>query len=429
MGIAQRSLRGEDLAAVRSRMRSLPRRLRPGSVDGLSAEFNLTVEGTTFRVAIAEGACTVDEASPAFPAARIETDAGTWLRLDDGTLSPIDAFLQGRLDVRGNVDLAVRMHSLFEPSGRPRSHRDLEHRMVEAGPQTLSALELGEGPPVVLLHGLGATKLSWLPLLHPLGERYRVTALDFPGHGESTKARAAYTPRFFAGVIRRALDALGVDRVALVGNSMGGRVALELADRAPDRVAALVLLDPAIPGLPFPYYARLMRLVPAGMGRFPLPLRRKMVGAFIRTLFADPSRLPGQAYAAGADEFVRVYRSARARVALLASLRGLMTDKADAFWRQVGSIALPTLAMWGEDDRLVPARLGRRLVQAMPDARLVVLPRVGHAPQFEVPEITAQLVGRFLAGVYDRSPWGASAPPAEMGRVTRKQAPLGSFGS
>lgn len=381
MGIAEGSPLPAPGADVRERIFTMPERIRREAADGFAAEFALTVDGTGYGIAVTGGVCTITEGPPASPAARIDTDGPTWLALDDGRLTSIEAFLAGRVTVRGNVDLAVRMQTLFEPAARPRTAQDLEHVTVEAGSHHISGLLMGDGPPLVLLHGLGATKLSWLPLLPPLAERYRVLAVDLPGHGESTKPRGDYSPRSFARAVRRLLDAMGIERATLVGNSMGGRAALEVAVRSPERVDALVLMDPAVAGLPFPYYARLMRVLPTEVAMIPLPLRRRIVTAFIRTLFSDPSRLPSQAYLAGAEEFMRVYRSARARVALLASLRGLMMDPAEAFWESAARIAAPTLVLWGEEDRLVPARFGRRLAEAMPNARLMVLPGVGHVPQ------------------------------------------------
>jgi pimeloyl-ACP methyl ester carboxylesterase/putative sterol carrier protein len=404
-------------AAVRRRMRTLPRRYRNEAADGFAAEFHLDVDGDAFRVTIGEGRCTVEDGRPAFPTARISTDAATWLALDDGSLPSIEAFLDGRILVRGNIDHAVRMQSLFRPSGRERSPRDLKHVEIRAGNLVLSAFDVGEGPPVVLLHGLGGTKLSWMPLLQPLAERYRVVAPDLPGHGESGKPRASYGPRFYAGVVRRLLDEVGAGQAVLVGNSLGGRVALEVAVRAPGRVLGLILLSPAVAGLPFPYYARLLRLVPTELGALPVLMRRRLVHRGISQLFGQPGRLPRNAYTAGVDEFIRVYRSGRARVALLASIRGLMRDRSDRFWDSVRQVGAPTLILHGERDRLVPIRLGQVLASSMPRAELVVLPDVGHVPQFEVPEMTAGLVRSFLDDLY---------PEASR---TRKRAPRGSFAS
>jgi pimeloyl-ACP methyl ester carboxylesterase len=258
-----------------------------------------------------------------------------------------------------------------------------------------------------------------LPLLSPLADRFRVVVPDLPGHGESSKPRASYTPRFYAGVIRRLLDAIEEERAVLIGNSMGGRIAIEVAARAPSRVAGLALLGPAAAGLPFPYYARLLRLVPTEFGALPMPMRRRLVLRGIRQLFAAPERLPSNAYLAGADEFIRVYRSGRARVALLAAIRGLMRDRPDLFWDAARQVAAPTLIVHGDRDRLVPLRMSEVLASTLPRAELVRLPGVGHVPQFEAPEMTTGLVRAFLEELY---------PEASRSR-TRKHAPRGLFGS
>lgn len=383
---------------VRERVLTLPERFRAEAADGFAADFALDIEGEVYRVAIARGRCGVRREDPAFPSPRIEVGRDTWLDLDAGRVSSIDAFLQDRLRVRGNVEYAVRMQSLFHFTGRRRTAQDLEHRSVRVGRHILSSYVFGHGPPVVLLHGLAATKLSYLPLLPALARNHRVIVPDLPGHGESTKPRASYTPAYFASVILGLFDELGLDRAAVIGNSMGGRIALEVAAES-DRVRGLVLLDPAPAGVSFPLYVRLLRMLPTGVGAVPIPLRKRIVAFGIRSLFADPDRLPRGAYLAGADEFIRIYRHGRARVALLSAIRGLMTDDEDRFWERMAGIETPTLVLWGNEDRLIPVRLGRRLAETMPGARLVVLPGVGHVPQFEVPEDARRRVQVFLDAV------------------------------
>lgn len=383
---------------------TLPGRFRPEAAQGLVADYALTIDRTCFEISVSRGRCTVEERTPSFPHTRIRTDEATWRALDRGDLSSVDAFLEGRVEVRGNLEYAVRLPSLFEFSGRARTPRDLEHVTVSVGRHELSTFTLGRGHPVVLLHGLAANKLSWLPLLGPLAERYRVIAVDLPGHGESSKRRGDHTPAYFGAVTRRLIDELGLEKVSFVGNSMGGRIALEVSATVPDRVSALVLLGPALAGLPFPFIAKFLRVVPTEIGAVPLPMRRRMVARTIRSLFAVPERLPDNAYVAGADEFMRVYRSGRARTALLSSVRGLVRDRPEAFWDRVRENRAPTLVLWGEEDRLVPVKLGRRLAEEMPECRLEVLPGVGHVPQFEVPEVTADLVTDFLAEAIPAGP-------------------------
>lgn len=384
------------LGLVRARVQSLPERFRPEASDGFAGRVGLSVDDASFQLAVGRGYCGVSEGDAIRPAATVTTDAKTWLAIDEGSEVSSDALLSGRLSVRGNIDLANRLQSLFVPSGRDRVPADLEQVTIPVDGVRLSAYAFGEGPPLVLLHGLAASKLSWLPILRPLAERFRVIVPDLPGHGESSKPRARYTPAYFAEVVNGLLEAVGAERPILIGNSMGGRVALEVARRTPERVSGLVLLDAAAPGGRWGWMLQFVRIVPTGLAAIPVPFQHEMIKTAIRQLFAVPDRLPEAAYAAGADEFIRVHRSMRARMAVLASFRGLMADSRQEFWTFVRRIRVPSLIIWGAQDRLVSVRAGRRMASLMPAAKLHVLPSVGHVPQYEVPERTTDLILRFL---------------------------------
>jgi pimeloyl-ACP methyl ester carboxylesterase len=116
----------------------------------------------------------------------------------------------------------------------------------------------------------------------------------------------------------------------------------------------------------------------------------------IRRLFARPDRLPEMAYLAGADEFIRVYRQPRARVAFWASLQQLVLERPDEFFPRLSRVKAPALVLHGDRDKLVPLRLGNRLAESLPDADYRVLPDVGHVPQFEAPQTTRTAVLDFL---------------------------------
>lgn len=382
--------------AIRSRVLGLPGRLRPEAADGLRAEWELRVSDVPYTVTVADGTCFAREGPSAGPATRIVTDAETWLAIDEGSLTGAEAFLARRLSVRGNLDLAVRLQVLFAPYGRSRGPLDVEQVELDVDGIPISAYVVGEGPPVVLLHGLGATKISWLPVIPVLSPRYRLVVPDLPGHGESGKPRTSYTPRFYAKVVRMLMDALDAPRAAVAGNSLGGRIALELASRSPDRITGLALLGPAVPGIRTRYVLGFTRVVPSEVGALPFLLRERWMQLVVRRLFADPGRLPEGGYLAAADEFIRVYREPAARMAFLDSLRHLVTEPARPFWARIRRVRVPVLILWGGKDRLVPVRLAAKLADALPGAELVVLPGVGHVPQFEVPEETTAALAGFL---------------------------------
>jgi pimeloyl-ACP methyl ester carboxylesterase len=385
---------------VRQRVRSLPRRFREDSANGLSAEWELRIGGQPYTISVADHGCTVREGPGDSPHTVISTEPETWLAIDQGLITGGQAFLDHRLTAQGNLDLAVRLETLFRPYRRTRKATDMDQIEVRADGLTLSCYALGKGVPVMLLHGLGASKITWLPLLAPLGQRYRVIVPDLPGHGESEKPRHEYTPRFYARVVRHLMDALEVERAAVVGNSLGGRIALELALRSPGRVAGLALLDPSVPGLRWRYMMGFTRMFPTRIGTIPFPLRERWMEVLIRRLFARPDRLPSGGYSSAASEFIRIYRNPLARMAFVSTLRHIVTERHDSFFASMRRIKQPALVIFGEQDRLVPPRLGVRLAQHLPNSELVVLPDIGHVPQFEAAEDTLEL----LTGFLDRIP-------------------------
>jgi pimeloyl-ACP methyl ester carboxylesterase len=391
-----------SLEVVRRRVRTLPNRFQGDSANGLSAEWELRVGGQSFAISVADHGCAVREGAAESPQAIITTEPDTWLAIDEGLITGGQAFLEHRLTAQGNLDLAVRLETLFRRYRRARKASDMDQVEVQADGLTLSCYVVGEGDPVVLLHGLGASKITWLPLLAPLAERHRVIVPDLPGHGESDKPRREYTPRFYAGVVRHLMDAVGVERAGVIGNSLGGRIALELALRSPGRVAGLALLDPSVPGLRWRYVMGFTRVFPTEIGAIPFPLRERWMEIMIRRLFARPDRLPYQGYSAAASEFIRIYRNPVARMAFFSTLRHIVTERPDSFFASLRRIKQPALVIFGDQDRLVPARLGVRLAQHLPNSELVVLPDVGHVPQFEATDETLELLTSFLERIPPR---------------------------
>src|SRR4051812_27454731 len=180
------------------------------------------------------------------PDVTIGTDSETWLRLREGGLSGVEAFHQRLLYAHGDLDLAVGFEGRFAlPGGRPPL---LKLHDVHLPGRRVRTLTMGHGEQdVLLLHGLGATKSSFFETAAALSGRYRVHAIDFPGFGGSSKPPLApYSARYFADTVVGVMDQLGIERANLIGNSMGGRVALEVGLRRPDRVRALGLLCPAV---------------------------------------------------------------------------------------------------------------------------------------------------------------------------------------
>jgi pimeloyl-ACP methyl ester carboxylesterase len=329
----------------------------------------------------------------------VHGEPGVLAQIVAGETSGIQAFLDGQVTIRGDLGLSLELDGMLardEDSPFPRA------RVVKAMGIRTAYLEAGprDAPPAVLLHGLGATNASLLPVLADLARDHRVLAPDLPGFGSSQAPRASYSAAWFAAWLEAFQRAVGAPRALLLGNSMGGRIALEAGLTHPRSVRGLALITPS------PAFRRLRQLVPfvrlmrPELGRLPLPVSHRAVVEVVRTMFSQPDRLPAAWYDAAADECVRVLRSPAHRIALLACARQIFVEEAHGlhgFWDRLPGLEPPALFVWGDRDRLVPAGFARHVTDALPTARSVVLPDSGHVPQFEHPDETMRLVRGLVA--------------------------------
>lgn len=331
------------------------------------------------------------------PTLRVFSDAETLGAVIAGERSGVHEFLRGKLRVRGNLALALKLDGLFQNEDRP--VRWPAARSVRAAGIHTEYLEAGRGFPVVLLHGLGATNASMLPTLWDLGRDHRVIAPDLPGFGDSAKPVRAYSARFYGTWLRGLLDALGIERAHLVGNSMGGRIAIEGGLEVPDRVDRLVLLAPSPAFIRNREFVRIVKLLRPELALLPLRLPHKQVVRNIRWMFSKPSRLPYAWYEAAADEFLRVFTTARGRIAFFSAARQIYLEEPHGdrgFWDRLPALGRPSLFIWGDRDRLVPAKFAPHVERALPNARSIVLEDSGHVPQYEHPRLAHRLIREFI---------------------------------
>jgi pimeloyl-ACP methyl ester carboxylesterase len=276
-----------------------------------------------------------------------------------------------------------------------------EHRMEFAGCET-RVLELeGRGDPIVLLHGWSDSADTWRCVLAQLGRaERRAVAVDLPGFGTADRlADGPMLPQldeFGAAVLayagggatrgrRRAAGAVAV------GNSLGGCVALRLAERVPERVGRVVALAPA--GLDMARWLALIEhdRVLRALVQVPVPLPSRVVqravGRAYRSLaFADPQTVEPSIVRA----FARHHPDRAALARMLASGRRLLPELHDPF--ELDAIRCPVQLVWGDSDRLVFHRGAKRLLAAVPAARLELLERCGHSPHIEYPERVVELL-------------------------------------
>ena len=264
---------------------------------------------------------------------------------------------------------------------------------TEAG--RISTAQAGEGPTVIAIHGLGASKASFLPTLEAMAGDFRVVAMDLPGFGDSDKPLGApYHAPFFARAVVALLDALGEDRAHLIGNSLGGRVALEVGLRHPERVDRLGLLAPSLAWRRPRRWAAPLKLVRPELGLLPHTPQRVVRAIVDRVV---PGATEGWT-AAGIDEFMRAFLTSRGRAAFYATARQIYLEEPEGekgFWTRLAGLDPDALFVWGRQDRLVPIAFARHVSETAPGARHLEL-NCGHVPQLERPAETHRALIEFL---------------------------------
>lgn len=252
----------------------------------------------------------------------------------------------------------------------------------DSGPRDASAL--------ILLHGFGASLHTWEAWAEVLTADHRVVRIDLPGFGlTGPDPTGDYTDARSVDVLVSLMDALGVRRASLVGNSMGGRIAWKLAALRPERVERIVLVSPdgfASPGRAYgaaPKIPLMARLLPFVM---PAPLLR----ATLASAYNDPAALTDEVLARYRDMLL----APGVRRAILARMgQDRLADPVPLLRR----IQAPTLLVWGEKDRMVPATNAADYLEALPGSKLVTFPELGHVPQEEAPATSLEPVRAFLS--------------------------------
>jgi 4,5:9,10-diseco-3-hydroxy-5,9,17-trioxoandrosta-1(10),2-diene-4-oate hydrolase len=277
-------------------------------------------------------------------------------------------------------------------------------RYVEVNGLRARFLSAGEaGPPVVLIHGLGASAEIWSANVGALAERHRVFVPDLPGFGLTEMPPGmGYTPEVYSLHLRDFMTALGLGRASLVGHSLGGGVALRALIDDPSRVEKIVLVSSA------------------GLGRdVSLPLRIASVPFFDRVFF-KPSLAVFTRFlhrlvydpAVITPEFARMYYemffqpgSIRAFTSILrniATLRGARPGVLQPVQESLGTITVPAFILWGRQDRILPVSQGIEAAGRIPGARLHIFEHCGHMPNIEHPDEFNRLILEFL--LQDRGP-------------------------
>ena len=270
-------------------------------------------------------------------------------------------------------------------------------RQVTVGGHRIAYLDQGGGPPLILLHGFGGSMWQWEYQQSPLSARFRVITPDLLGSGLSDKPDIAYTPDEMVAALRGFMEALGLERATLVGNSMGGGLALAMTLSHPERVDRLILID----SLPDRVRERLTS-----------PLMRHAIDTRVPMWLAQVGNwlFGGGTTEAILKEIVHDHRLLtpavldrsnrnRQRPGLLRPLiaiRDSLPQWEARFARRIGHVSRPTLILWGSHDRLFPPQVGRDLQAMIPGAQFSEIADAGHIPQWEQPEVVNRRIVSFL---------------------------------
>jgi pimeloyl-ACP methyl ester carboxylesterase len=267
------------------------------------------------------------------------------------------------------------------------------------------------GPLIVAVHGLSGSAMNWLALAPLLTDRYRVLAIDLAGHGLTQSEGRGTDVAANRLLLHRFCQAQGQTPVILMGNSMGGMISLLEAAAAPDSVAGLILIDPALPFVPSRPDLAVAAMFTLGglpvigdavLGRIRSLPPERIVSMILSLCCADPSRVDPEVVAQHVD--VARERASFAHVGgdLASATRSVIATSglagAHAYRQSIKAIMKPVLLLHGEHDRLVPVSAARAAVRAHPSWSLVELAGAGHVPQLEVPEECAAAIITWLTG-------------------------------
>jgi pimeloyl-ACP methyl ester carboxylesterase len=264
--------------------------------------------------------------------------------------------------------------------------------------QEISYVEIdGEGPVLLLLHGIGSSLRGWesvLPLLAAQGAH--VVALDLPGHGGSGASHGDYSLGSLACTVRDLMDHLGLDRVILVGHSLGGGIAMQFTYQFPERVDGLVLVSSGGLGREASPFLRAASLPGSHVVISALSHPRTLATIATYTRVSDRiMRRRGDDRDGDGLDVLRDLRDPQTRTAFLATLRSVVDvsgQRVSAVGKLSTAADLPTLLIWGDLDPIIPYEHGLRTVEHIPSARLVTFPGAAHEPHRFDPERFATLL-------------------------------------
>ena len=252
----------------------------------------------------------------------------------------------------------------------------------------------GSGPPLILIHGIGANIFAWRLVFDQLARDYTVYALDLKGHGLSDKPSTGdYSPFGMADLVAQFMDAMAIGSAKIIGLSMGGAIGAALAIRHPSRVERLVLISAAGYTLNYHVMPLLIRFASAPIGSTVAAFmlrQRRLVTSYLRSCYYDADRMCTPDLIDG--YFMPLLTPGSGGVVPLLARDFGQTSLA----HRLKEIAAPTLIIWGQYDAVIPLHWGYRFQQDIANAELVVFPKCGHCPHEEESQKFLETVNSFF---------------------------------
>ena len=292
--------------------------------------------------------------------------------------------------------------------------KSVKSGFLDVGALRVHHMHGGHGTPVVFIHGLGSSGyMEWRRNLEPTAVRHRVYAPDLPGYGRTDKPRARYTIPYFARFVRRYMDFLGLRRAAVIGASLGGRIALEVALEEPRLVRKLVLVNTLGLGRPQVRLAQMayglvtiprvgeavMGIARDALSWAPRKMIRRIAGRY-SGVSVDLEQTMDDSYL---DDLRDMYAADGFHNAFLSTVRSLVNPRAlfgghHDVTRRLNELKIPVQLIWGAADPLFPLAHAERAQSLIGQADLAVIDSAGHTPQSEQPEEFNRVLKPFLDG-------------------------------
>jgi pimeloyl-ACP methyl ester carboxylesterase len=292
------------------------------------------------------------------------------------------------------------MTACSPPSSIPTQFDAIERiaiRTVLVHDQRIAYLDVGAGPPVILIHGFGGSMWQWEHQQHALSQHFRVLTLDLPGAGLSDKPEIDYRPDQMLDLFVGFMDAVEIPQTTLVGNSMGAGLAIGMALARSTRVAKLVLIG----GLPQHVMEKLTspsirRALETSAPSWLVSLGNWLFGGLmiesvLQEIVHDPALLT--------PAVIERSKRNRQRPGLIKPIMAVRENLPlweSGFAARIGEITHPTLVIWGEEDRVFPIAVGEELHQTIKGSQFIRIPKAGHIPQWERPDLVNQELITFI---------------------------------